>query len=88
VCRASFIIGAALLAASAFAQQPATTQNPNPNAPTYNRPYNGPVVVRHGHGGSGLLGLLGLAGLLGLRRRATALRGRDVYLGEQPRRAA
>jgi hypothetical protein len=88
--RASVLIGAVLLAAPAFAQPPATTQNPNPNAypqNTYNQPYT-PVEVRHGNGGWGLLGLLGLSGLLGLRRREAVIRGRDEYSGEQRRRVA
>jgi MYXO-CTERM domain-containing protein len=92
MCRASLLIGAVLLAAPGFAQQPAP-QNPNPN--TYNQPYYPPshtVVIRHGSGGWGLLGLLGLAGLLGLRRREAIVRRldeyRNEYLGEQGRRVA
>jgi MYXO-CTERM domain-containing protein len=93
--RASVLIGVVMLLAPGFAQQPATTQNPNPNIPqnTYNQPqhyyppYN-TVVVRHGSGGWGLLGLLGLAGLFGLRRRETIVGSRDEYVGEQRRRVA
>lgn len=88
--RASVLIGAVLLAAPGFAQQPVTTpQNPNPN--TYNQPYyphSNTVVVRHGSGGWGLLGLIGLAGLVGLRRRETIVRSRDEHVDEQRRRVA
>ena len=85
--RASLIIGAVLLTVPIVAQQQ-TTQNPNPNAYTYNQPYNPPVEVRNGNGGWGLLGLLGLAGLFGLRRRETIVRRRDTYLDEKGRRVA
>ena len=80
--RVSVLIGAVLMAAPAFAQQPVTSDNPNTNAypqNTYNQPYNRPVEVRNGNGGWGLLGLLGLAGLLGRRRSETVVR--DKYLG-------
>jgi MYXO-CTERM domain-containing protein len=85
--RATVIIGALLLAAPGFAQQQ-TTQNPNPDANTYNQPYNQPVQVHNGNGGWGLLGLLGLTGLLGLRRRETVVRGRDTYFDEKGRKVA
>lgn len=86
--RATVIIGAVLLTAPGFAQQPQTTRNPNPNAYTYNQPDNRPVEVRNGNGGWGLLGLLGLTGLLGLRRRETIVRGRDAYFDEKGRKVA
>jgi hypothetical protein len=69
---ASVLIGAALLAAPAFAQE-------NNYSQTYDQRYNRPVEVRNGNGGWGLLGLLGLAGLLGRRRGETVVR--DEYLG-------
>jgi MYXO-CTERM domain-containing protein len=87
MCRVPVFIGALLLTASTFAQQPDTSQIPNPD--TYNQnAYNRPAEVRTGYGNWGLLGLLGLAGLLGLRRGETVARGRDEYLDEQRRRVA
>jgi MYXO-CTERM domain-containing protein len=86
--RAIVITGAMLLSALGFAQQTQTTQSPNPNAYTYNQPYNPPVEVRNGNGGWGLLGLLGLTGLLGLRRRETIVRSRDTHFDEKGRKVA
>jgi MYXO-CTERM domain-containing protein len=83
--RVPVLIGAMLLTASAFAQQPDTSQNPNPYGSTQDT-YNRPMEVRTGPGNWGLLGLLGLAGLLGLRRGETVRR--DEYLDEQRRRVA
>jgi MYXO-CTERM domain-containing protein len=86
MCRAPVLIGVALLTASAFGQQPDTSQNPNPDAYTRDT-YGRPVDVRTDYGNWGLLGLLGLTGLFGLRRRETIVRG-DEYLNEQRRRVA
>ena len=87
MCRVPLLIGAMLLTASAFGQQPDTIRNPN--ADTYTRDtYGRPAEVRTDYGNWGLLGLLGLTGLLGLRRRETIVRGRDEYLDEQRRRVA
>jgi MYXO-CTERM domain-containing protein len=86
MCRAPVLIGAVLLTASTFGQQPDTSRIPNPDAYTrdsYNRP-----EVTTGYGNWGLLGLLGLTGLFGLRRRETMVRGRGEYLNEQGRRVA
>ena len=87
-------IGAMLLTASSFAQEPNTTVNPNPDTSTRDY-YNRPVEGRAGYGNYGnnygnwgLLGLLGLTGLLGLRRRETIVRGRDENLNDQRRRVA
>ena len=85
--RVPLFIGAILLTASTFAQEPNTTRNPNPDTNTRDY-YNRPVEVGTGYGNWGLLGLLGLTGLLGLRRRETIVRGRDEYLNEQRRRVA
>jgi MYXO-CTERM domain-containing protein len=87
MCRAPVLIGAVLLAASAFAQQP--NANPNPYPDTYNRDaYGRPVEIRTGYGNWGLLGLIGLAGLFGGRRRETIIRGREEFLNEPRNRAA
>lgn len=95
--RIPVLIGAMLLATGAFAQQPDTSPNTNPNAytpDTYSRPMEGRAGYGNaGYGNSGyglwgLLGLLGLSGLLGLRRSETIVRGRDEYLDEQRRRVA
>lgn len=85
--RVPLLIGAALLAASAFGQQQDTSRNPNPDAYTRDT-YSRPTEVRTDYGNWGLLGLLGLTGLFGLRRRETIVRGRDEYLNEQRRRVA
>jgi len=91
--RVPLFIGAMLLTASSFAQEPNTTGNPSPDTSTRDY-YNRPVEGRTGYGNYtnygnwGLLGLLGLTGLLGLRRRETIVRGRDEYLNDQRRRVA
>ena len=83
--RTRAFLGALLLVAPIFAQQPNTTQNPN----TYTRDtYNRPVERTSGTGNWGLLGLLGLTGLLGHRRRETIVHGRDEYVGGQWRKAS
>jgi MYXO-CTERM domain-containing protein len=82
MCRMPVFIGALLLTASTFAQEPDTSRIPNPDAYTRDS-YNRPVEVKTGYGNWGLLGLLGLAGLLGLRRGETIARGRNEYLNEQ-----
>ena len=92
--RMPLFIGAMLLTASSFAQEPNTTVNPTPDTSTrdyYNRPVEGRTGYNYGntnYGNWGLLGLLGLTGLLGLRRRETIVRGRDEYLNDQRRRVA
>jgi MYXO-CTERM domain-containing protein len=82
--RVPLFIGAALLTASTFAQEPNTTRNARPDAYTRDY-YNRPVEVRTGYGNWGWLGLLGLAGLLG---RRSVVRSREEYLNEQRRRVA
>ena len=85
MCRIAVFMGAVLLTACTFAQEPDTSRYRNPD--TYTRePYNRPVEGGTGYGNWGLLGLLGLSGLLGLRRRETIVGSRDEY--EQRRRVA
>lgn len=87
--RVHLLAGVLLLAASGFAQQPDTIQNPTqtPAPDTYSRTYNQPIEVRHSYGNWGLLGLLGLTGLFG-RSRRTIGRDRDEYVTGERRRVA
>ena len=78
MCRVPVFIGAVLLTASVFGQEPETSRNSVSDAYTRDY-YNRPVEVGTGSGSWGWLGLLGLTGLLGLRRRETIVGGRDEF---------
>ena len=75
--RAHVLASILLLSLVSFAQQPASTNNPQDRTAdrtdqTYTRPVE---TARHNWGGWGLLGLFGLAGLLGRGRRETTTTG-------------